>query len=91
MPDEITTGELGRRLDRLEKAVQDGFKAQDDRLLNTVVTRVEYSAKHEALAERVTDLEDINDSKSSRNWGLITAVAAALVTDLVTLAVVLAQ
>jgi hypothetical protein len=68
MSDEVTTGELARRLGELASAVTTGFATMNTRLENTPdwkdVQRVEdgIKARHDELQRRVQELDD------TRKW-----------------------
>ena len=87
----VTIGELGRRIDRLEQAVQGSFKAIDDRLSTHVVSRDYYDGRHAAVTDRLARLEAVQAVRNARWWAVGVAVAAALLTSVGSLVAVLIQ
>lgn len=66
----------------MDTATQRSFKDIDDRLANTLVARGEYLARHEALVQRVVDLEDNNQGLANTRRNITIAVVAAVVSSL---------
>lgn len=77
-----TIGEVYRRIEAVERSTQNSFKALDDRLTREMIGRPEYEAEHDAMDQRVKDLEDRDKEVSGYRKGLVIAVAAALVSCL---------
>lgn len=60
VPDDVTIGEIDRRVTRLEMDLRERAKAADDRaarMLRDLVPREYYDDRHRALQNRVGDLE----------------------------------
>lgn len=70
VPDDVTIGEVDRRVTRLENDVRERSRALDDRLANALskmVGRDYYDERHKVLAARVGDLEaELEDERLSR-------------------------
>lgn len=63
MPDEISLGEVARRLDRFERSVDQQFTGVHRQIESMqYVSRETYEARHKALSARVEELED------SKRW-----------------------
>jgi hypothetical protein len=87
--EDVTLGELARRMDRFEKVIQASLKAIDDRMANHVVTRVEYDIKHADLEQRVVILERQGRTRANRSWALALALMAAMAQGVLALVVTL--
>lgn len=77
-----TTGEIYRRIEALERSTQNSFRALDDRLTREMIGRPEYEAEHDAMSQRVSDLEDRDKEVTGYRRGLVIAVVASLVSSL---------
>jgi hypothetical protein len=59
VPDEVTTGELARRMDRLDRRVDDGFRQIGVQLANQPYVHEDvYDVDKAAIERRVGELED---------------------------------
>lgn len=86
---DVTVGELSRRLDRLEAADQRSFRALDDRMASSLVTRDYYDGRQQAMGERIRRLEDREDERSDRSFQIWVAVIASVLVSLGSLVTVL--
>ena len=57
VPDEVSLGEVIRRLDRFETDTHASFKALDDRFTNNVVPKEVYEIRNHDVLERIVKLE----------------------------------
>lgn len=89
--EDVTLGELSRRLDRMEEGELARFKALDDRMTYTVVTRDYYEGRHQVLSERIAQLQAEAERRATRWAQAWIAIAAALVASLGSLIIVLVQ
>lgn len=68
--DDVTLGELDRRVTRLEADMRDRFRAGDDRYartLSSLVSKEYYDDRHRALLSRVGDIEaEMEDQRLAR-------------------------
>jgi hypothetical protein len=83
--DEITTGELARRIDRVERQLTDGFREVNRTIESQQFVHIDrYDADRAALDHRVTQLED-RSTWLSRTVGatLFMAVVSVALTFLV--------
>jgi hypothetical protein len=83
--DEITTGELARRIDRVEKQLAEGFRAINLTIAAQQFIHVDrYNADREAFDRRIAQLED-RSTWLSRTVGatLFMAVVSVALTFLV--------
>jgi hypothetical protein len=87
--EDVTLGEIARRVDRLEVAEQGRFKALDDRMTATLVSRDYYEGRSQVLSERIKRLEEAEVRRSARWSQTWIAIAAALVASLGSLIIVL--
>lgn len=71
MPEDITIGELDRRMTRLEQDLRDRSKASDDRatrMAASLVPREYYDERHNMLRARVGDLEaELEEQRIARD------------------------
>jgi hypothetical protein len=88
-PDDMTLGEVARRLDRLETGEQLRFKALDDRMTVNLVTRDYYEGRHQVHSERITRLEQSEIRRLARWTQVWVAISAALVASVGSLVIVL--
>lgn len=59
MPEDVTLGELGRRVDRVETSVRDGFDHVHRQIESlTFVNKDTYEARHKAVTDRLDVLEE---------------------------------
>jgi len=79
--DDVTLGELARRLGRLEVQMQASFKAIDDRLSFNILTKDYYMVRHDALIERVERLEAQHVSNMAWRRNLYLALVAAFLSS----------
>jgi hypothetical protein len=86
---DVTLGEVGRRIDRLEESLQHSLKAIDDRMGSGLVTRDYYEGHHAALVARVVDLEKDREMFRSRSWAALLTLLGAAATAVASLIVVL--
>jgi hypothetical protein len=87
--EDVTLGEIARRLDRLESSEQGRFKALDDRMTINLVTKDYYEGRSQVLAERIKRLEESSTARTIRWSQAWIAIAAALVASLGSLIIVL--
>lgn len=88
-PNDITLGELGRRIDRLESNIQTALKSIDDRMATSMVSREYYTGQHRLLEARVSDLEADAARIRSRRFAVTLSAVGALAASLGSLATVL--
>ncbi len=71
VPEDVTIGEIDRRVTRLEMDVRERSKASDDRLsrmMAQVVPREYYDERHNQLRTRVGDLEaELEEQRVARD------------------------
>jgi hypothetical protein len=75
--DDVSLGELNRRLDRFEDSITSSLKSIDERMLTVtrdLIPREVYFTNHSALGARVTDLEKRMDDDSSFRRSVIVAM-----------------
>lgn len=76
MSDDITTGEVVRRLDRFEKTTADAFRALSDKLDNmNVVYRDVYDADQRLTSEKFRRIEERLQDQRSRFRAVVDGVA----------------
>lgn len=80
--DVITLGEVYRLACRIEQNTRQSFKALDDRLTSTLVTRDSYVGDSKVIDERVGRLE----SQSAAHTAFLRTLSALCVAELLTLA-----
>lgn len=74
MNDEVTMGELTRRLDRTDEALRLGFAdVQASIHALDIITRAEYRSDHTSVLQRIEDLE------SAQQWLTRTIIGLVLV------------
>jgi hypothetical protein len=87
--EDVTLGEVSRRLDRMESSEQGRFKALDDRMTVNLVTKDYYEGRSQVLSERIKRLEESSTARTIRWSQAWIAIAAALVASLGSLIIVL--
>lgn len=87
--DDVTIGEVSRRLDRLEASDQRSFRALDDRMASSLVTRDYYDGRQQSMGERIKRLEDLEAKRQARWFQVQLAIAVAILTALASLVTVL--
>jgi hypothetical protein len=78
MDAEITIGELGRRLDRLETTVATGFERLATRLERDYVQVAVYATERAADLARIASLEAETATRGQQRWQTRLALTAAL-------------
>lgn len=76
--EQVTIGELGRRMDRVEGAVTRGFDRLAERLDRDYVTVAVYAADRAADQARIAKLEARADGDSQRAWQTRLSLTLAL-------------
>lgn len=94
MPDELTLGELARRLDDRTSDIRDDIRGLSEEMSKKVDQKL-YDIRHDALAARVTTLETLREKDTeklvaTRRW-LIGAVIVPLVGILLPVILLLTQ
>lgn len=94
MPDELTLGELARRLDDRTSDIRDDIRSLSEEMGKKVDQKL-YDIRHDALAARVATLETLREKDTeklvaTRRW-LIGAVIVPLVGVLLPVIVLLIQ
>lgn len=94
MPDELTLGELARRLDDRTGDIRDDIRGLSEEMAKKVDQKL-YDIRHDALAARVATLETLREKDAeklvaTRRW-LIGAVIVPLVAILLPMVVLLWQ
>lgn len=94
MPDELTLGELARRLDDRTGDIRDDIRSLSEELAKKVDQKL-YDVRHDALAQRVATLETLREKDAekivaTRRW-LIGAVIVPLVGILLPVIILLAR
>lgn len=85
MPDnDITLGEITRRLDRMEKSTTEGFRAIEAKLERLpFVTLDKYTPEREALVSRLDTLEERAKWVSRTIAGAIVTMVASVILTLI--------
>lgn len=94
MPDELTLGELARRLDDRTGDIRDDIRGLSEEMAKKVDQKL-YDIRHDALSARVTTLETLREKDTeklvaTRRW-LIGAVIVPLVGILLPVILLLTQ
>lgn len=79
--DDVTLGELARRFDRMEATINEQFKSISQRMDTQLVTREYYSGRHDALKERVVNLERQRAEDMASRRTMWAAIAVAVIAD----------
>ncbi len=76
--EQVTIGEIGRRMDRVEEAVTRGFDRLTERLDRDYVPVAVYAADRAADQTRIAKLEARADSDTQRAWQARLSLSLAL-------------
>ena len=86
MDDDVTLGELARRVDRLETAMTEGFRELRDEIRNLAfVPAGVYASDQSALRERIQQLEKRADRVDNRAWHVRASLLIAAFSGLLSL------
>lgn len=77
--EDLTLGEIGRRITSLEREIREDLKDISVRLSSQVVPLDYYRANMDNIIYRLGQLENAQNRMSSRWWAMATAVAAAMI------------
>jgi len=88
MDDDVTLGEVVRRVDRLENAMVEGFRELRDEIRSLAfVPAGVYASDQSAMRERVDRLESRADQADNRAWHVRAALLVAGCSGLLSLVV----
>lgn len=84
--DDVTLGELGRRVQRLESQMSAGFEAMRAELRSLAfVPSGVYASDQAAVNMRIARLEDTNKVLEHRGWQVRLAIIAAIFSGIMTI------
>lgn len=87
-PDDVTLGELGRRVDRLDDQMNKGFEAMRNEIRNlSFVPAGVYASDQGATNQRINRLEQRSDTAEQRGWQVRVAIIMAVFSTLLTVVV----
>lgn len=84
--EDVTLGELSRRVERLETQVSAGFEAMRSELRTlTFVPAGVYASDQSGVNMRIQRLEELNKTMENRSWHIRFAIIAAIFSGLMTI------